>query len=278
MTARVLSAALILGACSLAVSATAGAPDQHASSVQKSPAASSATAAAVAASATVNPGAGHWTYDGDTGVAHWAELSGEYSACSAGQQSPVDLSGGVIAQAGALQAAWKPMALKAKDTGHGVQVDADRGSSLRVGDHAYNMLQFHVHTPSEHTLDGQRFPMEIHFVHKDGHGELAVVGVLVREGVANAALQPLVDELGPYKRTSAGSKVDPSRLLPPSRGSYRYHGSLTTPPCSEIVEWVVMDTPIQASAQQIAAFAKAHPNNARPVQPLNRRIVLHATR
>jgi carbonic anhydrase len=281
MTSRLLSAALIAGACALAVSATAEAPQQHASASRTQAAAQGATtaaAAAAAASATVKPHQGHWTYAGPTGAEHWAELTTDFKSCASAQQSPINLTGAVGAQAGPLLASWKPMPLTLKDTGHGLQVDAGRGSSVRLGDHSYNMLQFHIHTPSEHTLDGQAFPMEIHFVHKDGHGDLAVVGVLVREGAANPAVQAVVDQLGPYKRAASAATIDPSKLLPSTRSSFRYHGSLTTPPCSEIVEWVVMDTPIQASREQIAALTKAYPNNARPVQALNRRILLRAAR
>ena len=275
MTSRLLSAALVAGVCALAVTASAEAPKLHAAA---SPSRASHPGAPAPKAAAAHGQHGAWSYSGPTGASHWAELSDEFKTCASGQQSPINITGAVGAQTGALQPAWKPMPLRMTDTGHGLQVEASRGSSMKLGDSSFNMLQFHIHTPSEHTLEGQSFPMEIHFVHKDGHGHLAVVGVMVREGAANPALQAMVDEVGPYKRASAGQTVDPLKLLPASRGFYRYQGSLTTPPCSENVEWVVMDTPIQASREQIAAFAKAYPNNARPVQAMNRRFLLRSSR
>lgn len=217
-----------------------------------------------------------WGYTGPTGPEHWSALSKDYAICNGGQQeSPIDLKDAIAADLGTLAIAWKPLAIKATNNGHTVQYDAPPGNSFAVGGKTYALAQFHIHHPSEHLLNGRRFPLEIHFVHKLADGGFGVVGVLVASGAGNPTLQKLIAAI-PAERgaTATGPMIDPRALLPVARGFDRYEGSLTTPPCAEAVDWVVLRTPITASTAQIEKFAAYFPFNARPIQPLDRRFLL----
>ncbi len=161
------------------------------------------------------------------------------------------------------------------NNGHTVQVNLPAGNTLEVGDQRYELLQFHFHTPSEEHIRGQSSPMVAHFVHKNAAGELGVVAVLIRAGRPNPALEPLFRHL-----PRAGERIivddlslDLAGVLPKSLGYYDFSGSLTTPPCSEGVHWMVLKEPVTLSARQIDAFRKLVGRNARPVQPLNARLV-----
>ena len=217
-------------------------------------------------------------YSGPTGPDHWADLSKSYAICSTGQQeSPIDLRAAIGADLGAIGFAWKPLPLRATNNGHTVQFDAPPGSSILLGGNRYALAQFHIHHPSEHLLDGQRFPLEIHFVHTLADGRIGVVGVFVQDGKANSTLQRLLDTIpDQVDATATGGTFDPNDLLPTNRSFYRYEGSLTTPPCAEKVDWIVLRSPIQASAAQIAQFQAIFPFNARPLQAINRRFLLRS--
>lgn len=218
-----------------------------------------------------------WGYTGATGPEHWAELSKNYSICNTGnQESPVDLAGAIEADLGRIAFDWKAQLLKGTNNGHTVQFDAAPGSGIAVGGRRYTLAQFHIHHPSEHLLAGRRFPLELHFVHTLPDGGIGVIGVFVAEGSANPVLQSVLDTI-PAKAgdTRTGATIDLNRLLPNGRDFFRYEGSLTTPPCAEKVDWVVLAQPITASASQIAQFQAIFPFNARPLQPLYRRFLLH---
>jgi len=224
------------------------------------------------------PQAVHWSYQAETGPEHWAELSPGFSPCAAGhQQSPIDLGG---ARPGAspgydLHYAEAPAALR--NNGHTIQVDVPPGSWISVGGHRFDLLQYHFHAPGEHRLGGRSFPLELHLVHRDSAGALAVIGVLIEEGEGNPGYAMLAERLP----ASAGEHADlpgplnPRALLPQGERlrAYRYAGSLTTPPCSEGVRWHVLDTPVALSAGQIERFRAALHGNARPVQALHGRVV-----
>lgn len=219
----------------------------------------------------------HWGYEGEAGPDQWGKLASEYAACSIGrEQSPVDLTKAVPALLGHPLPAWKPVRLQVLNNGHTIQVDCAGGGTVTVDGTAYDLLQFHFHHPSEHTVDGVTAAMEIHFVHRAAAGGLAVLGVLVRQGEANPALETIWKAM-PAKAgevTRLDTLFHPGTLLPTDSSTWRYAGSLTTPPCSEVVSWVVYRQAVAASAEQIARFATLFPNNARPVQPLNRRKLL----
>jgi carbonic anhydrase len=163
---------------------------------------------------------------------------------------------------------YRPTAGELVDNGHTLQMNLQPGSTAVVDGHAYDLVQFHIHTPSEHTVGGEALPMEVHLVHKDKAGKLAVVGVRFAAGTASAAMTP-VWAAAPAKGGKAKvARFDPATLLPRDRSAYRYDGSLTTPPCSEGVEWIVMRRTATDSAAHIEAFEKRFGANARPVQPL----------
>lgn len=221
-----------------------------------------------------------WTYGGATGPERWAELDPANAACAVGQQeSPIDLAGAIRADLGTLRIDWSPLPAAPRDTGHAIQLDAPAasqgaGSAMTVGGKTYRLLQFHVHQPAEHLLDGRRFPLEIHFVHAGPDGNLGVLGVFAEAGAANAPLQILLEGL--EDSAAARPDVDPTGFLPAGRDFFRYEGSLTTPPCSETVDWVVLADPITVSQAQIDAFERIHPGNTRPIQPLHRRFLLRS--
>ncbi|HMM90876.1 carbonic anhydrase [Bradyrhizobium sp.] len=221
----------------------------------------------------------HWSYEGDNGPARWGDLDAADKACSLGaQQSPIDITATIKSRLPALKIAWSKTADTIVNNGHTIQLNFAEGSTLKLGDVAYKLLQVHFHRPSEHLVGGKKFPMEAHFVHRADSGGLAVVGVLLTEGKPNATFARIVATMpareGPAVKADAG--INPNGLLPHKRSYYRYSGSLTTPPCSEVVEWLLLTTPMPVAAGDVAAFAKLYPMNARPVQKDNRRYVLQS--
>ena len=224
-----------------------------------------------------------WTYEGANGPESWGELSDEFAVCSSGtQQSPIDLrnASSVDAERSELEFDYKSTPLSIVNNGHTIQINYQPGSTLTLNGQTYDLLQFHFHDPSEHTVDSNVYPMEAHLVHQNADtGELAVVGILLDiGGEENAALRPVWDnipmEAGPAVDVE-GVEVNIAELLPNNvQDNYRYFGSLTTPPCSETVNWIVMKQPVTVSFQQVEQFADAVGENARPVQALGRRFVL----
>ncbi|MDP1794023.1 MAG: carbonic anhydrase family protein [Acidimicrobiales bacterium] len=217
----------------------------------------------------------HWSYEGDTGPGKWAALANEFSACGAGkEQSPIDLARAEIEGALALEFHYASVAGSVIDNGHTIQVDVGEGSYVLVGERRFDLVQFHFHGPAEHTVGGRSYPLEVHFVHKDKTGKLAVVGVLVEAGGANSALSPVLDSLPTTvgRAETLGASLNPSRLIPKQHSSFQYSGSLTTPPCTEGVAWSVLVAPLTMSAAQLDTLrARLHGANNRPVQPLNDR-------
>jgi carbonic anhydrase len=219
---------------------------------------------------------GTWSYEGETGPAAWGTLDPAFAACGSGrEQSPVDIPAEAPVRADDVTYDYQPSALTIVDNGHAIQVDYDEGSSVVIGDTPYHLRQFHFHSPSEHTVDGDPADMELHLVHVSDEGALAVLGVLLVEGTpANPALEPiwahLPDAPGPTTLIE-GVLVDAADLLPADRSYYAYPGSLTTPPCLEGVTWHVLAEPIELSAEQLATFRELHDGTNRPVQPLNER-------
>jgi carbonic anhydrase len=221
----------------------------------------------------------HWGYSGEAAPAKWGSLDPAFAACATGKaQSPVDVSSSAPGKAQPVAVAYRAGAAGIVNNGHTVQVDYKPGSTVTVDGRAYELKQFHFHAPSENRIDGKTFPLEGHLVHADAQGKLAVVAVMFAEGAANPALASLWKNLPAHEgeKQAVAASFDASALLPVERSYFRFAGSLTTPPCSEGVTWLVMRTPVTASAAQVAAFTKAvgFANN-RPVQPLNgRKVVL----
>jgi len=163
------------------------------------------------------------------------------------------------------------------NNGHTIQVNYGAGSGITVDGVEFALKQFHFHAPSENHIDGISYPMEAHLVHADKDGHLAVIAVMFEEGAENAALAGIWPDMPANAGDSQAlaSAFDVSKLLPENRDYYRFNGSLTTPPCTEGVRWLVMKTPVSASKDQVEAFTHMlhHPNN-RPVQPVNARVIL----
>ncbi len=222
--------------------------------------------------------AGHWTYEGDEGPEHWGDLSPDNYACSKGKtQTPIDIEHEVKAEIHPIKFEYTTDGSEIFNNGHTVQVSVAPGSSIMVDGKAFQLKQFHFHTPSENLVHGKPYAMELHLVHADADGNLAVVGVMIQKGEENPVLAELWKQM---PNTADGNhpleaKVNPASLLPEKRDYYRFDGSLTTPPCSEGVRWLVMKDPITASEEQVEKFAKAvHEHNARPVQPVGARVIL----
>jgi carbonic anhydrase len=222
----------------------------------------------------------HWSYSGEGGPSHWAELDAANVACGTGKsQSPIDIRLREVHREGlpALSFHYRPTPLHIIDNGHSIQVNVDPGSSIRVGGKSYELVQFHFHHPSEERIDGKASEMVAHLVHRNSAGKLAVVAVLLNTGKANATVQSLWSHLPKQKEHQAdfaGVRIDPAGLLPADHSYFTYTGSLTTPPCTEGVRWFVLKTPSTLSKSEIATFAAHYPNDARPPQSLNGREVL----
>ena len=230
-----------------------------------------------APAAAQHTSAAHWEYEGADGPSHWGALDKTYKTCSAGKlQSPIDIREAKSADLPAITFSYRPSPLKLIDNGHTVQVTYAPGSFITVGNQRYELQQFHFHHPSEERVAGKSYPMVAHLVHKNAAGQLAVVAVLLSKGTANS----LVEKLWRYLPVAPGKEVAPKSetidvtdLLPSSRGYYTFTGSLTTPPCSEGVTWFVLKSPTQISGGEVLTFARRYPHNARPVQPLDGRVI-----
>ncbi len=219
----------------------------------------------------------HWGYSGETGPENWAKLTPEFGACAGKNQTPVNLDGFIKAELKPLKFNYKAGGSQILNNGHTVQVVYDVGSNVVIDGVEYALKQFHFHAPSENQIKGESYPLEGHFVHADKDGNLAVVTVMFKEGHANEALESLWTHM-PAKE---GDKIALSpannalKFFPKDHAYYRFNGSLTTPPCTEGVRWIVMKKPVFVSKAQIDAFKKVmvHANN-RPLQPINAREIL----
>ncbi|WP_338760048.1 carbonic anhydrase family protein [Massilia sp. METH4] len=233
-----------------------------------------------ALAATASAGAAdtrpHWEYQGKAGAAHWGELAPDFAACGRGKaQSPIDIRAPRAGAASPIGFAYRASSADIVNNGHTVQVDLADGGDIDVAGTTYRLVQFHFHTPSEEAVNGRRYPLVAHLVHRSDAGELAVVAVLFKRGRDNAALGPVFAGMPATagEKRAATAEFDAAALLPERRGYYGYTGSLTTPPCSEGVRWHILKEPVEVSSAQLAAFRKLYRMNARPVQPLNGRVV-----
>ena len=228
--------------------------------------------------ASSHPEQAEWGYGVENGPTAWGQLSPEYALCAVGMhQSPIDLVNPTAAALPAIAFNYQPTALRIQNNGHTIVVASSQENSIEVDSTRYELLQFHFHAPSEHTVAGQSFAMEMHLVHQNEDGALAVIGVLIERGGEHAAFNSLWAHLPSTPGAAQQIEqvaIDAGALLPSARAYYRYDGSLTTPPCSEGVQWFVLTTPIALSEAQIDAFAAIVHGNNRPVQPLNGRQLL----
>ena len=221
----------------------------------------------------------HWGYTGDVGPEHWAELAPDNKLCAVGtRQSPIDIRDGLAVDLEKIAFDYRPGSFSVLDNGHTIQVNVAAGSGLTVMGRRYELLQFHFHRPSEERINGRQFDMVAHLVHKDAQGRLAVVAVLIekaREDKPHPVIQAVWANLPLEKGEPLPAQVpiDLEQLLPAERGYFTYMGSLTTPPCSEGVLWMVMRQPVGLSSQQLGVFARLYPMNARPLQAGSGRVI-----
>ncbi len=219
----------------------------------------------------------HWSYDGDGGPPNWAGMKPEWQLCGNGErQSPIDIREGIKVELEPIRFDYKLSEFRVVDNGHTIQVNLGQGNTMSVMGRMYDLVQFHFHRPSEERINGRGFDMVVHLVHKDLDGRLAVVAVLLERGQAHPLIQALWNNLPLEKNTDyspEGVSIDLNQLLPENRSYYTYMGSLTTPPCSEGVLWMVMKQPAQLSAEQIGIFSRLYPMNARPVQSVRGRLI-----
>jgi carbonic anhydrase len=217
----------------------------------------------------------HWGYTGHAGPQHWGELDPAFGLCAKGKnQSPVNIVGALEAELPPLDIAYGGKASEILNNGHTVQANFPAGNFLTVSGHRFELKQVHFHTPSENHIDSRSFPLEAHFVHADASGNLAVISVMFQEGGENAALATLWREMpmNAGERHPLHASFAAPDLLPVDRDYYRFSGSLTTPPCSEGVWWLVLKNPLTVSKAQVEKSAHAvHGHNNRPVQPENAR-------
>lgn len=219
-----------------------------------------------------------WSYEGKDGPDNWGKLNPAFISCGIGSnQSPINIEGTIKAGLKPLKGVQKFPIRDIMNDGHNVVANFKDGNMLLLDDVSFKMKQVHFHTPGEHTIQGKSFPLEAHFLHVDLKGNITKVGVMFKEGKANPGLEKILAQIPNENGNTIPLKtrVSASELFPEKRDYYRYGGSLTAPPCTEGVRWLLMKTPLTASQQQIEAFKKAiHQPNNRPLQPLNGRILI----
>jgi carbonic anhydrase len=218
----------------------------------------------------------HWSYSGEGGPEKWADIDPANRLCREGQrQSPINIEGGLRAELPPLSFNYSPAGFQIIDNGHTIQAMVP-GNSLSLNGKVYQLLQLHFHRPSEERINGRAYEMVAHLVHKSDEGDLAVVAVLLQEGQDNPVMKAFWDAIPLEKNVKVGVDgvmVDLNKLLPKEQKYYNFMGSLTTPPCTEGILWVVMKDPVSVSAEQISTFARFYANNARPIQQPAGRLV-----
>ncbi|PCJ47769.1 MAG: carbonate dehydratase [Moraxellaceae bacterium] len=258
--------------------------------------------AIVSGSAGASGGGAHWSYSGHDGPHNWGALAKEYGLCSAGiNQSPINIKTPLDSTLFELNFNYGRVPLQIVNNGHTIQINYSTiskneesiveidnkkyslpsattyHSTVSISGERYKLLQIHFHSPSEHHVAGSPYSMEAHFVHANSAGQLAVVGVLLKEGSHNKFISTLWNNMpqdADGVHVIEGVEVNASELLPRNKEYYHYRGSLTTPPCSEGVRWFVMRTPQEVSSSQIALFLSIIRENARPIQGVNSRFLL----
>lgn len=235
-----------------------------------------ASAAAAGAHGGAHGGAAHWSYGGEGGPETWGELKPEFSTCRLGQrQSPIDIREGIRVELDPVKFDYRPSAFNVLDNGHTVQVNVAPGNTITVGTRRFELLQFHFHRPSEERINGRQFEMVAHLVHRDLDGRLAVVAVLMDQGRQHPLVQQVWNNLPLEKNVNepGSSAIDLTQLLPEDRRYFTYMGSLTTPPCTEGVQWIVLKQPAMVSYEQVSVFSRLYPMNARPIQRAGDRLI-----
>ena len=218
----------------------------------------------------------HWSYEGDSGPANWSKINVDWAKCGNGsRQSPIDIRDGMKVELEQISFDYHPSSFNVVDNGHTVQVGVSGGNYITVQNRMFELQQFHFHRPSEDRINGKTYEMVVHLVHRDAEGKLAILALMLERGTPQATIQTVWNNLPleKFDTMSPSILLDPMEMVPARRDYYTYMGSMTEPPCSENVLWLVMKQPVQASAAQMALFSRLYPLNARPIQATNGRII-----
>ncbi|MCI5150471.1 MAG: carbonic anhydrase [Candidatus Electrothrix sp. MAN1_4] len=223
-------------------------------------------------------GGGQWGYTGESAPEHWGALNPSYALCANGaNQSPIDLTDFTDAELEPIQFNYTGLVTEVAHTHHTIQAKYTAGSTIKVNDKIFALKQINFHAPSEHLINGGQVPIEAQFIHADTEGSIAIIAVMYTPGNEHAELKKIWQQMPAEagKKTGMASQVRAERLMPENKEYYHVNGSLTTPPCTEGVLWLVMKNPVPVSEAQIKQLVETlkHPNN-RPVQPVNARLVL----
>ena len=242
---------------------------------QEEQAAAAAAALAIAAANAPKRGTA-WSYEGELGPANWSKINDGWAKCGTGnRQSPIDLRDGIKVNLEQIGFDYHPSSFNEVNNGHTIQVEVGGGNFITVGNQTYELQQFHFHRPSEEKINGKGTEMVMHLVHKSAEGKIAIVAVLLERGQPHSLMQTIWDNLPLEKNevVAPAIVIDPSDALPDRREYFTYMGSLSEPPCTEGVLWMVFKQPRQASPAQMALFSRLYPLNARPVQSTAGRMI-----
>ncbi|WP_374448125.1 carbonic anhydrase [Providencia sp.] len=220
-----------------------------------------------------------WTYEGSGAPENWGKLSEEFKVCESGfNQSPINIENVIDGKLEPLKINIHTHAQKIINNGHSIQINVNDDDDFSIDGSTYQLKQFHFHSPSENEIQSKQYPLELHLVHSKEDGSIAVLAIMLEEGDTNPAIEQILKSIPKEKNKEKelSTTIDLTPLYPEDKNYYRFSGSLTTPPCTEGVVWLVMKQPIKASKEQIEKFQKAlgHPNN-RPIQPLHGRVIVN---
>lgn len=221
-----------------------------------------------------------WSYSGDAGPAYWASLNPEWAACGAdAPQSPIDIRDGIAVGLPAIEFDLPPAILTIRDDGRAIQAIVREGPAITVLGRRFLLREISFHQPAEFRVDGKGFDLSAHFLYRDEEGRAAIVVVLFEIGDQSSPRNPVVQAVLDYLPLArdmlmpVAERIDLAALLPANRGYYNFVGSLSTPPCTHGVIWMVMREPLRVPPSQVAIFARIHPMNVRPLQPLAGRLI-----